>query len=435
MSHSKMPFSFTLYRTITWLVAPFLPLLLRNRLKAGKEIESRLNERYGKTTIARPQGKLIWFHAASMGELTSILPLISLITAQHPTLAILVTTVTVTSANLAATRLPEGVIHQFAPIDTPQAIHAFLHHWRPSVAYFVDSEFWPNMLLMTQKTGCKLVLLNARISARSFTQWMRHTSIITPMLACYDAIYAKSAVDATRLHNLGASNILEKGNLKFSAPALPFHKHALIEIQSQIGERPVWLAASTHEGEEAYALEAHKQLISQFPNLLTIIIPRHNLRGEAIVSLARNAGLTIARRSLAEIIFPNTACYIADTMGEMGLFYRLSPIVFVGGSLVAHGGQNPFEPARLNCAICYGPHMQNFNEFCEALEQRHATYKINNAVELAQFIQHCLQDPTYQSTLANNAEATVDACQGALQAISEDIHRTIAQLLTLEDSQ
>jgi 3-deoxy-D-manno-octulosonic-acid transferase len=422
-----LPLSFSLYRSITWLAAPLLPFLLKKRITNGKEIQSRLGERYGTTQIARPQGKLIWFHAASMGELNSILPLIAQIKHRYPERAILVSTVTVTSAHLAASRLPNGVIHQFAPLDTPQAIHAFLRHWQPSFAYFVDSEFWPNMLLMTKASGCRLLLLNARISERSFHRWLRYPTIITTMLNCFETIYAKSTLDAERLRGLGARHVLEKGNLKFSTPALPYEHEALTALQAQIGTRPVWLAASTHEGEEAMALEVHHQLSKTYPDLLTIIIPRHNVRGGAIEQLCKNAALITARRSLNEIITTNTHCYIADTMGEMGLFYRLSSIVFVGGSLVAHGGQNPFEPARLDCAICYGQHMHNFKEFCEELARHDAAHTVHNAQELAHFVQQCIQEPHFQRTLANNAHAAVAACQGALETIAQDI------LLLLEE--
>lgn len=420
-SSTSRPLAFSLYRLATRALRPLLPWYLRRRANAGKEIPERIQERFGNSTTPRPQGTLLWFHAASVGELNSILPLIHALTAHKPTLHILVTTVTVTSATIAVQRLPERALHQFAPIDTPDAISAFLNHWQPHAACFIDSEFWPNMLTMTHDMGCPMIVLNARISARSFARWQKHPTIIRALLACFTTLYAKSPEDAQRLRALGAPHVLEKGNLKFSTPDLPCDEKQMDALRSMIGNRAVWLAASTHDGEEQLIADAHQQLITQFPDLLTIIVPRHAVRGADIAQQLSATLPHIALRSRDDTISPNTECYVADTMGELGLFYRLCPVAFIGGSLVPHGGQNPFEAARLGCAIVYGPHMHNFNEFCDILASHQSAITITNADTLASAVAHLLSNPEERSAMAQRARNAVLANHGALEAITADM--------------
>lgn len=410
-----------LYRFLTFLIHPLLPLYLKRRAGKGKEDPSRIGERLGCPSVPRPSGKLLWFHAASVGEAMSVLPLIRSMSQQYPEARFLLTTVTVTSARISAQRLPEAAVHQFAPLDTPQALRRFLKHWKPDTAFWVESELWPNMLLMTKKTGCPLFLINARISERSMKRWFRLRSLAQAMLESFTLILAKSETDARRFRNLGAERVEVKGNLKFSAPPLEADSKTVGAMLSQIGDRPVWLAASTHAGEETLVASVHQGLKESFPSLLTIIVPRHNQRGEEIADGLRAGGLQIALRSKQEELTPETDIYIADTMGELGVFYRIAGVVFIGGSLVPHGGQNPFEPARLDCAILYGPHMENFTEFCDELEAAQGAVRVHNATELSARIGDLLRDPHREEELAKAALKAVQRNQEVTGRVLETL--------------
>lgn len=420
-----------LYRFLSTLLHPLIPLLLRKRLARGKEDAPRIHERLGITSTPRPEGTIIWVHAASMGEVNSVLPLITRITEHFPTLHIVLTTVTVTSAAYVKDKLPQRVIHQFVPVDTPQATALFLSHWRPRMVCLVDSEFWPNMLMMSKKAGCLLVLLNARISQRSTSRWRYASNTIHTMLNCFSLILAKSTEDALRLKQLGATHVRECGNLKFSAPALSVDHDELSRIQHAIGDRPVWLAASTHAGEERMMCDAHRALQQNFPNLLTIIVPRHSVRGASIATELQTSvpTQTIHLRSANETITPSTSLYIADTMGELGLWYRAASIVVIGGSFVAHGGQNPFEAALLDAAIICGTHMHNFTEFCEPLQQSDALITVHSVDELTSTLRQLLSDAPRVKAIGLRAQHVVQARQDALDNVWRELQPLIAEAL------
>ncbi len=417
-----------LYRLLSLLMTPVAPLILKSRSMRGKEDPARIGERSGRAGIPRPAGKLIWFHAASMGEATSVLPLIHRLCALCPDLHILMTTVTVTSARNIAPRLPERAFHQFAPLDTPCAVRRFLVHWKPDMALWVESEFWPNMMTATRRTACPMVLLNARISAHSMKKWQRARSMIQELLGCFSLILAKSNEDASRLKNLGAQHVEMLGNLKFSSPSLEADPKIMSEMLAKIGDRPVWLASSTHPGEEEIIAEAHQKLRESYPALLSIIVPRHSRRGAEIRQMLTGIGLRIAQRSTGEAIASDTDIYLADTMGELGIFYRLAGIVFIGGSLVPHGGQNPFEPARLDCAILYGPHMDNFRDFSHELEAAQASLRIQNASDLATRVGDLLRDHERQEALAKAALKAARDTQKVLDKVSEALQPFLVRL-------
>ncbi len=409
----------TAYRILGALLHPLLPLYLRRRVAQGKEDMTRIDERKGKATLPRPAGPVLWFHAASMGESLSVIPLIKALSTRYPQMHFLLTTVTITSAKMASQRLPERAFHQFVPLDTPQGMRRFLRHWKPSAAFWVDSELWPNMIHMTQRTGCPLFLINARISERSMRRWFRLRSLAQAMLSSFSMILAKSEEDARRFRNLGAEQVEVRGNLKFSSPPLEADSRITGEILARIGDRPVWLSASTHRGEEAIIAAVHQTLKESFPSLLTIIVPRHSNRGDEIVQGLQESGLRVAQRSKEEDILSETDLYVADTMGELGVFYRISGIVFIGGSLVPHGGQNPFEPARLDCAILYGPHMENFTEFCVELEAVQGAIRVANQAELAARVGDLLRDHDREEALAQAAMKAVERHQDVTERIVE----------------
>jgi 3-deoxy-D-manno-octulosonic-acid transferase len=364
-----------LWRLGTTLLAPALPAYLRRRAARGKEIPERIPERFGGGAIARPPGPLLWLHAASVGETTSILPVLEALAARAPGVAVLLTTGTVTAARLLQQRLagdlaPEGggqVLHRFAPLDVPAWGGRFLDSWRPDAAAFVESELWPNLIGAARRRGVPLALVNARMSARSTRRWRwLAPGLARELLGAFALVLAQSEADAARLVALGAPAPRCLGNLKVAAAPLPVDPAALARLRDAVGTRPVLVAASTHPGEESIVAAAHRRLAAEgaLPDLLTVLVPRHPERGAALAAeLAASApDLPVARRSLGEPPGPGTALYLADTLGELGLFYRLGGVAFVGGSLVRHGGQNPLEPARLGCPVLLGPHTWNFEE-------------------------------------------------------------------------
>ncbi|RDV04941.1 3-deoxy-D-manno-octulosonic acid transferase [Undibacter mobilis] len=412
MSSTHLTLVLHTYRTLSRLLMPLAPLLLARRLKRGKEIGQRLGERYGRSKLARPPGALVWLHGASVGELMSALPLIERIAAQGVNM--LVTSGTVTSAEMAARRLPPGVIHQFVPLDAPAYMHRFLERWRPDLALLVESDLWPNMVIEASQRGVPMILINGRMSEASFQRWQRLPRTIFNLLRRFDLCLAGTPGDALRLTELGAPRVVTTGNLKLDVPPPPADAAKLQALGDAIGHRPLIAAASTHPGEDAPMIEAHLRLRGNFPGLLTLIAPRHPDRGEDILNLAREAGLNAVQRSRGEPLTASTDIYIADTMGELGLIYRLAEAVFVGGSLVEHGGQNPIEPAKLGAAILHGPHVWNFADIYEALDAAHGAEPVSDADRLTAAFAALLANDDTRKSVTTAARRTVDALGGAL---------------------
>ncbi len=398
------------------VLAPGAAGLLRRRAAQGKEVAARLPERRGIDPQARPPGRLVWIHAASMGEATSVLPML-----EHLAEAsVLMTTGTVTSAQLVATRAPQ-VIHRFVPWDVPRWVNRFLDHWRPDAAAFVESELWPNTLAACARRGVRLMLLNARLSARSARGWSWAPGLAGRMLGSFDRIHAQSPGDAARLLALGARDVQADGDLKFAAPPLPAAAGDLAALRTLVGGRPVWLAASTHEGEEAVIGEAARALAVRHKRLLTIVAPRHPARGGAAAIALGGAPL----RSRKQMPGRADLFYVADTMGELGLFYRVAPVVVMGKTLVPPGGgQNPLEPARLGCALAAGPHMGNFAVAAAALSGAGALATVADAGALAGWLDRMLSDP---AALAEAGQAALHVARA-----DEDLPcRLAAELLEL----
>jgi 3-deoxy-D-manno-octulosonic-acid transferase len=357
------------YRLLTRLLEPLAPRLLDARAKQGKEDPVRVDERLGLTTVARPAGDLVWLHGVSVGETLSLLPVVERIRRQRPDLAILVTSGTLTSAQLLAQRLPAGVIHQFAPVDAPGAVAAFLEHWQPSLAVFVESELWPNLILEARRRGVNLVLASARITERTVEGWRRFPGAVRQILSAFDRILPQDETSAARLHSLGA-RIDGHVNLKLSGEAPPHDAAAFTRLSAAIGDRPVVVAASTHDGEEIAIVRALDKLADR---LCLILVPRHPARSADIATALTRDGYRFARRSQGHEPDRDTDLYLADTLGEMGLFLRLADVVVMGGSFSAAlekppvGGHNPLEPARLGKPAVTGPDMSNWATVTDAL--------------------------------------------------------------------
>ena len=381
-----------LYNWTTRLGGPAIGWYLQRRMQRGKEDMLRFAERKGRASIIRPPGPLIWLHGASVGEAQALVPLIERLS-QMGKATLLLTTGTVTSAKLLADRLPKGAIHQFVPVDRPDWVKAFLDHWQPQLALWSESDFWPNLLEQTHQRGIPMVLLQGRVSPRSFTQWMRFPRFIGHILRHFDLCLAQTPADADRLTRLGAYGVQYIGNLKLSVPPLPASPQQVAHFQDAFAGRTVWTAASTHPGEEEIAARVHASLKTRFPKLLTVIIPRHPPRAQTIASQISQMGLSVAVRSAGEAPQPSTDIFLADTIGELGLFFRVSPIVFMGKSLCAEGGQNPFEPARIGTAILFGPRMSNFPDMSKSLLAANGALQVQDEADLQKTLADLMNNP------------------------------------------
>ena len=411
----------SLYRLVSDGGAPLIRLYLWLRKARGKEDEARFGERLGFPGRERPKGALCWAHAASVGESLSLLPLIAHLIAERPGLNVLVSTGTVTSARLMADRLPAGAFHQYVPVDRIAYVRRFLDHWRPDVALWAESEFWPNLLVETSARNIPLILINGRISPRSFSGWQRFGGLIKEVLGKFDLCLGQSDTDAERLRQLGALNAKSVGNLKFSVPPLPVEEGILSKLLDVLGARPRWLAASTHSGEEDMAAAVHRRLAGKHPGLLTVIVPRHPDRGGKIAARLRRQGLDVAMRSADDGIKPETDIYLADTMGEMGLFFRFVGIAFMGKSLVPLGGQNPLEAAKLDCAIIHGPHMMNFENIAARLDKAGAAIEVEDEKALGDAVERLLGDEAERDRMAAAANDMAVAEAGVLDAVLDEL--------------
>jgi 3-deoxy-D-manno-octulosonic-acid transferase len=420
-----------LYRLAGRAGAPLVRAHLRRRARRGREDPERLAERLGRAGRARPAGALVWLHAASVGEALSSLPLIERLRAERPDLALLLTTGTVTSGGLMAQRLPEGAIHQYAPVDLPAAVDGFLAHWQPDLALIMESELWPNLLTAAARRGVELVLVNGRMSASSYRAWGRFRPLIRRLLGGFSLVLAQSPRDRERLQALGAAEPRCLGNLKFAAVPPAVEAGELARLAEALSGRPCWLAASTHPGEEEIAARVHGALAGETPGLVTVIVPRHPERAPQIAEALAASGLRAQLRSRGGRIGPETGIYLADTMGELGLWYRLAQVVFVGGSLAAKGGQNLIEPARLGAAILSGPDTSNFAQIAEEMRAVGALGQVEDSAALNAEVGRLLTDAGARADMGRAAEAYAaarsDVLEGVLGALAPWLDRAEAK--------
>jgi 3-deoxy-D-manno-octulosonic-acid transferase len=423
---STLPMTLRVYRKLSFAMVPLAPAVIKRRLKLGKEDPERVSERRGMSTDIRPSGPLVWIHGASVGEVLAAAALIEKLRALN--LRILLTSGTVTSAAIVAKRFPPDVIHQYVPYDSPRYVARFLDHWRPSLALFIESDLWPNLILSSAARRLPMVLINGRMSHRSFPRWRRVSGTISALLGRFDICLAQSQVDAERFSALGSRNVLTTGNLKLDVPAPPADPAKLEKLMAVTRGRPIVLAASTHPGEEELLADAHRTLAGYFPQLLTVIVPRHPDRGELVARTIGSTGLNVALRSREELPTAVTDIYVADTMGELGLFYRLAPIVFMGGSLVEHGGQNPIEAVKLGASIVHGPHVFNFTDVYEALDAAGGARRADSPDALMKQLGRLLSDPKAREASLVAAEHVVEQLGGALERTLSALEPYLLQL-------
>jgi 3-deoxy-D-manno-octulosonic-acid transferase len=421
----KSPWQLKAYRMATRLAQPAAGLILGHRLKKGKEDPARLGERKGVPGRKRPEGRLVWIHGASVGETISMTPVVERLMARGYT--VLVTSGTVTSARVMAERLPAASIHQFIPLDAPGFMRRFLRYWRPDVGLIAESELWPNMLIEAGKADIPLMLLNGRMSERSYARWSRQPAMARALLSRFDVVMAQSRLDGERYSRLGAPRIALGGNLKYDVSPPPADPATLALLEGATGGRPIWIAASTHPGEDEFVIDAHRRVAERLPKLLTILAPRHPQRGPDIEALARSMGVATGRRSLGDVPDSAVDLYVADTVGELGLFYRLAPIAYLGGSLVPHGGQNPIEPAKLGAAILHGPHVHNFTDVYASLDEKGGAVKTPDAGALAGQVLHWLSHPAEARRAGRQAGQIVGELAGAADRVMTALDPLLAR--------
>ena len=401
------------YRWIGTAIYPLVWSYLAARAAKGKEDSARRQERYGHASAPRPQGPLVWFHAASVGETTAVIPLIKEVSRRG--IAVVLTTGTTTSARLAADRLGPGVIHQYVPLDFKPAVARFLDYWEPDLAIIAESEIWPMTIVELGQRHIPQVLVNGRLSDRTFGRWKKRPWLADALFENLALVIAQSDLDADRFRTLGALPVMVSGNLKVDTDAPPHDGQVLKHYAQQIRDRKTWAAISTFEGEENAAGIVHRAL-KERTGLLTIIVPRHPERCDAIEAMLNAKGLTVARRTRNDPITPETDIFLGDTIGEMGLYLRLTEVAFVGRSLFAEGGQNPLEPAMLGCAILSGGNVQNFRDTYQMLAKNGSAKIIRDVEMLAKGVNYLLVNDEVRRKMIDAGLETVHEMRGALSA-------------------
>ena len=415
------------YRLAGSAIFPLIGGYVAWRASRGKEDRTRRRERYGRASLPRPLGPLIWLHAASVGETMAVIPLIERLLGYG--IHVVLTTGTVTSARLVNERLGDRVIHQYVPLDLRPAVSRFLDHWQPDLAIIAELEIWPVTILELGARRIPQVLVNGRLSDRSFASWSKRAYLAEALFENLAHVVAQSDIDAERFLDLGARPVTVSGNLKVDTPPLPVDEDVLAKLKKQIGKRPTWAAVSTHDGEEEIAAEVHIKLKKRHPSLLSIIVPRHPDRGEALVAAFREQGLSVARRSSEDEIGPETDIVLGDTIGEMGLYLRLTEIAFVGRSLTATGGQNPLEPAMLDTAILAGQNVQNFRESYQKLVRGGGARFVRDKDMLAGAVNFLLTNSEARNAMMRASRATVEGMRGALDRTLQTLDPFIKPLI------
>ncbi|MEH6644168.1 3-deoxy-D-manno-octulosonic acid transferase [Sulfitobacter sp.] len=414
----RTPLLYRVYVVLSMALVPFAAHLAIKKLRNADVTVHRAHERLGQATENRADGTLIWFHAASVGESLSVLALITRMGVALPQAHFLITSGTPTSAALIAQRMPPRCVHQFAPLDAPGPLKRFLRHWRPDAAIFVESELWPQMLRRTYASGTAMALVNARLSEKSLRAWAKRPRLATYLLEVFDLILTQNDAMAeamVRIH-APAPKVARGQNLKSFAGPLPRDEDLIFDARAALGHRPVWIAASTHTGEEQIALTAHKKLLETHPDLLLILVPRHPERGTEVAQLIADAGIEYTCRSRGDM--PAGEVYLADTLGELGNWFALSEIVFLGGSLLPIGGHNPFEVAQSGATVLSGNHVFNFAETYSAMEAVGAARLVADADDLAVKVDNLLRDSHSRDKAVTAAKEFAQEETGKLDTIA-----------------
>lgn len=393
-----------IYKALMTMAFPLLKATyIKKRQKIGKEHPVRFPERIGKYKHPRPTGKLYWLHGASVGESISMLPLINRLLQDDPELSIMVTTGTLTSAEIMEKRLPARAFHQFIPFDVPRFARNLLKHFKPDAVLWFESELWPALISEIHKAQIPLILVNGRISDKSFHNWQKFHFAAKEIISCFNLCLGQSEQDKTRLKHLGAKRAECFGNLKYAGMPLPTDSDKLADLRTRIQTRPVFFISSTHHNEEEQLATHFQRLAQTVPNVLIIIAPRHPNRGSEIATMLKRKGISTALRSAGEELTPQTSVYVADTIGEMGLWYAVAHVSFVGGSLINHGGQNFMEPARDKNAVIVGPYMHNFTEMMLRAKAAGAVWQVMSSADVIEETIELFNEPDKLKERQENA--------------------------------
>lgn len=426
MTQTSPPFLIRVYNAGANLIAPLAYRRVRKKLLSHGIDPKRCPERLGHATQPRPDGPLIWCHAASVGETLSVLPLITHLGEIHPDYSFLITSGTATSAQIVAKRLPPRCQHQFAPLDSRKALRRFLDHWKPNAAIFVESELWPQMLQQTKARNIPLALANARISERSFGRWQKFLAIAQYVLGHFRLIHTQDERTTGRLHQMGFTHAFTGQNLKSVSGPLPYDAEELTSIQGQIKDRPIWVASSTHPGEDEVMLNAHLDLLQSHTDALLILVPRHPERAANIETLIKGKSLKHTRRSKGDVITTGTQVYLADTLGETGLWYALSPITCLCGSFTPVGGHNPYEPAYAGSAVLHGPLYANFAQTYVDFDAHGGAVEVQDAHELATRLHVLIADAAALKDLQTQSQAFAQQQEGMLDELSVTLSKALS---------
>ncbi|WP_298846718.1 3-deoxy-D-manno-octulosonic acid transferase [uncultured Ruegeria sp.] len=412
-----------MYCALTSLAAPLVWRTVRKKLEAADIPVERQQERLGYASLPRPKGRLIWFHAASVGESLSVLSLIKRLANHLPETEFLITSGTPTSAALIEKRLPPRARHQYPPLDIASPVRRFLNHWQPDGGIFVESEIWPRLVVESANRDIPLALLNARLSDKSVDGWKKRPRTARFILEKFRLFLTQNNKTATDLKAMGApADRVQPGtNLKAMSDPLPVDQNTLEDIRTQIDQRPVWIASSTHAGEEESVLAAHNLLLKRWPNLLLLLIPRHPERRGDVAKLLNGSYLNASFRSEESLIKNDTQVYVADTLGETGTWYALCPIVFLGGSLKKIGGHNPFEPAQAGAAVITGPGYFNFAETFVPLITSGGALEVQTTRDLAAAVELWLADDRALSQARDAAKSCVNTQKDALDTVIDTL--------------
>ena len=374
------------YKILTYLFYPFANIFLLLRKLKRKEDTNRYKEKLSIIKKQRGNGFLVWFHAASVGECLSILPLVQKLEQDTKVNKILITSVTLSSAKVLQDKLVQNkkITHQFLPLDIPKYVNQFLNHWSPNLSIFIDSEIWPNLIFQIKEKSIPLLLINGRITKKSFSRWKYFDSFSKEVFGKFDLCLASSRESEDYLKILGAKNVKNFGNLKFSSTKTNISNKLNSDFLNKINNRKVWCASSTHSFEEIFCGKAHIDLKKDYQNILTIIIPRHVNRINEIAKQLRGLNLNVILYSDVNKMNNKTDILLVDVYGEAPKFFEISKSVFLGGSLIKHGGQNPIEASRLGCKILHGPNIKNFVEIYDLLKSLTISNEINNEGDLRQ---------------------------------------------------
>ena len=402
-------------------------LIILVRKLQGKEHPERFSERLGEYTIERPSGRVIWFNAVSVGETLSLLPVVNELLSKDPETRILITTTTVTSANILQKRFPKEVIHQFTPVDNEKVSRKFLSYWQPDVAVWCESELWPSIINQTKILDIPMYLINARISKKTLNIWYKLPNTVRWALTSFEKIFCQTndVKETFICFGVRSECIIVAGSTKEQILQLSFDNEEYRQLLNQISDRHVWVAASTHSGEEEIILSAHKKFLELVsPNSLLVLVPRHPNRGDDVERLVIKENLVCTRRTQNGSLSAKTQVYLADTVGEMGLWFALSHAVFLGGSLVKVGGHNPYEPIAMDRAILTGPFIANFDEIYERLRLRKACFFVENSesifLSLKKLIGHDVR-----KAYAMRARKCVQSRNSAAKIISTNLQKKL----------